>query len=124
MKEFIEKLIGRLEEIYNRNDKAKKKAYEEQDWEYFDIFTHRNEGVYTSISIVNQLAEEYKGGWIPCSEKLPESGVHVLCYGKNSLGSFKYEVSVYAEEIECWMCSKIADVIAWQPLPAPYENSV
>lgn len=58
--EFIENLIGRLEEIYNRNDKAKKEAYEEQDWERFDLFTHRNEGVYTSISIVNQLAEEMK----------------------------------------------------------------
>ena len=60
MKEFVEKLIGRLEEIYDRNDKAKKEAYKEQNWEYFDLFAHRNEGVYTSISIVNQLAEEYK----------------------------------------------------------------
>ena len=72
--------------------------------------------------IITQLAEEHNGGWIPCSERLPESGVHVLCYGKNSLGSFKYEVSVYAEEIECWMCSKIADVIAWQPLPSKYAG--
>ena len=59
MKDFIEKLIERLEEIYNRNDKAKKEAYEEREWEYFDLFMHRNEGVYTSISIANQLAEEY-----------------------------------------------------------------
>ena len=60
MREFIEKLISKLEEIYNRNDKVKKKAYEEQDWEYFDLFMHRNEGVYTSISTVRQLAEEYR----------------------------------------------------------------
>lgn len=59
MREFIEKLISKLEEIYNRNDKAKKKAYEEQDWEHFDLFMHRNEGVYTSISTVHQLAKEY-----------------------------------------------------------------
>jgi len=60
MKEFIEKLIGRLEELYNSNDKMKKKAYEEQDWENFELFTHGNEGVKESIEIVNQLAEEYK----------------------------------------------------------------
>ena len=59
MKEFIEKLIGRLEEIYDRNDKAKKEAYEEQEWERFDFFTHRNEGIYTAMAIVNKLAEEY-----------------------------------------------------------------
>ncbi len=59
MKEFIEKLIGRLEELYNSNDKMKKKAYEKQDWENFELFTHGNEGVKESIEIVNQLAEEY-----------------------------------------------------------------
>jgi hypothetical protein len=59
MKEFIEKLIGRLEELYDRNDKTKKIAYEEQDWEKFDLFTHRCEGIYSAIAIVNQLAEEY-----------------------------------------------------------------
>lgn len=59
MKEFIEKLIGRLEELYARNDKTKKMAYEEQDWEKFDLFTHRCEGIYSAISIVDQLAEEY-----------------------------------------------------------------
>ena len=59
MKEFIEKLIGMLEELYARNDKTKKMAYEEKDWEKFDLFTHRCEGIYSAISIVNQLAEEY-----------------------------------------------------------------
>jgi hypothetical protein len=60
MKEFIDKLIERLEEIYNGNDKLKKEAYEEQEWERFDFFTHKNEGIYIAISIANKLAEEYK----------------------------------------------------------------
>lgn len=75
--------------------------------------------------ILQELQIEKDNGWISVEDRLPESGVHVLCYGKNSLGSLKYEVSVYAEEIDCWMCSKIADVIAWQPLPelpAPYKK--
>lgn len=59
MKEFIDKLIERLEGIYNGNDKLKKEAYEEQEWERFDFFTHENGGIYIAISIVNKLAEEY-----------------------------------------------------------------
>ena len=32
-----------------------------------------------SIKIVQEVAEEYNGGWIPCSERLPEKeGVSIL----------------------------------------------
>lgn len=66
-------------------------------------------------------AEESNNGWIPCSDAVPQDGDWVLCYGTNREGRIKYEVSTYAHEIQCWMCSRIADVIAWQPLPAPYK---
>lgn len=128
MKEFIDKLISRLEELYNDNDKMKKKAYEEQDWENFELFTHGNEGVKESIEIINELAEEYKvpempTGWIPCSERLPEDGVKVLCYGSNALGRMRYEVSCYSHKLRWWKCSVITDVFAWMPLPtAPYTE--
>ena len=166
MKEFIEKLIGRLQ---GREQYYHECALDEimQNGHTLDAegFLGKEDAYGDAISITNKLAEEHKGGWIeelleakkncgedsdcsecpfgqiedrcilaelqieggnngwiPCSERLPESGIHVLCYGKNSLGSFKYEVSVYAEEIECWMCSKIAEVLAWQPLPEPYKE--
>lgn len=61
-------------------------------------------------------------GWVPCSEYVPEDGDLVLCYGKNREGRIKYEVSTYAHEIQCWMCSRIAEVIAWQPLPEQYKG--
>ena len=60
VEEFIEKLIGRLDELYDINDKAKKEAYEERDWEEFDLYMHRNEGVYMATAIVNQLAKKYR----------------------------------------------------------------
>lgn len=175
MKEFIEKLIGRLEEYRNFEDhdnldrqcidgaieivnqlaeeykdksgiiddlkiflKEKFNYCAEQagmnleaecNSEIASYFRDRKElyldraNIYGEVMReIDRLSEEHKGGWIPCSERLPESGIYVLCYGKNSLGSFKYEVSVYAEEIECWMCSKIAEVLAWQPLPEPYKE--
>lgn len=138
MKEFIEKLIGRLEEIYNRNDKAKKKAYEEQDWEYFDLFMHRNEGVYTSISIVNQLAEEYSantpqksaGGWIPCSKRMPEEpfGCLVTVMDCEPMTQTDFEnILPYhvGYDGETWNDADgnviPFEVLAWQPLPQPYQ---
>ena len=96
MNKAFEKILERLEELQNNL-----LSQTEGD---VGLQVGIINGVMYSKKIVQEVAEEYNGGWIPCSERLPESGVHVLCYGKNSLGSFKYEVSVYAEEIECWMC--------------------
>lgn len=78
------------------------------------------DGIDCAIDIINQVEAEYNNGWIPCGERLPQNAEWVLCYGKNRDGEFKYEVSNYVYEIHCWMCSRIADVIAWQSLPEPY----
>jgi len=137
MKEFIEKLIGRLEELYDRIDKSKKEAYEEKDWERFDLFTHRNEGVYGAIAIVNQLAEEYAkdinvstidagellgNGWIPCSERLPEEWEYYLVSDGQS--TFIAEYADYEWRYHSNEQTKdyvTVSVLAWQPLPAPYQ---
>ena len=79
VKEFVEKLIERLEEL---------------GWVFADYYPdgigikkiRKKSVAYDDvISIVNQLAEEYKQdlnknkqGWIPCSEMLPEPEKEVL----------------------------------------------
>ena len=120
------KLIERLEELYNRNDKSKKEAYEEQDWERFDFFTHRNEGIYSAISIVNQLAEEYlpetnvgdMDGWSPCSERLPSREeveewatflVTIRVHGKYDIMDF----CLFGTDGK-WHISGGREVIAWK----------
>ena len=79
-------------------------------------------------NIVQEVAEEYKGGWIPCSERLPEVGkrylvsaiwkdkdfeksaVYDAVYGSDGLWhSYNYEPVSYK-------------VIAWQPLPEPFKE--
>lgn len=103
MKEFAEKLIERLEELYDRNDKTKKIAYKEQDWEKFDLFTHRCEGIYSAIAIVNDLASEYNNGWIPCEERLPE---------ETEQYSTKYDPITLAEvDVEWYTVSDLVNVI-------------
>ena len=31
-----------------------------------------NRAIYKSTEIVKEVAEEYKNGWVPCGERLPE----------------------------------------------------
>ena len=134
MNEFIEKLIGRLEEEYNYQ---KTKAFqasidvgcgEEPKMVTEERSRYRNAQCFdASILIVKELAKEYKGGWIPCGERLPEDGVKVLV-------TYIYENKLYADEIlhrfeGDWYFGDVVDemsfpcdVIAWQPLPEPYKK--
>lgn len=134
MKEFVDKLISRLEEIYNRNNKLKKEAYEEQEWERFDFFTHRNEGIYIAMAIINKLAEEYNNDWISCSERLPQESepVGTLCEVVNVMLKNGIVTSGWCNRyLEKWyvldhyhdypLPYEYKDVIAWQPLPQPYK---
>lgn len=123
MKEFVEKLINRLEEkvfsveLYNNE---------------FDGKTVDNLICLGDVAdIANQLAEEYSvtGGWIPCSVRLPERTKPIQteeytvtmrkitrvgkCSPFSSHASFDYESGK-------WLV-KGFEVIAWQPLPAPYQ---
>lgn len=163
MKEFIEKLIARLEEEaeyqYKESDKAEEDVFEEISVskaraKMGDCYNH-------SIEIVNQLAEEYKdkeycwqecastehckecsrlgngdidyfesiddwaeslttidagellgNGWIPCEKEKPPINQNILVYDVVS--------GMYIERLEEDE-EFIGTVIAWQPLPAPYQ---
>lgn len=72
MNEFIEKLIGRLEEkaVGHREagfEMERKGLSNIADKQYAKHTTYLN-----AISIVNQLAEEYNNGWISVEDRLPE----------------------------------------------------
>lgn len=130
-------------------------AYEEDD--HIGIYNDGlADGYEYAIDIVNQLAEEYaktptpihpipidtqqyiaelekqkNNGWIPCSKRLPDVGVTVLCYWKkydryDNTTSYYYSLMHRNEDCQ-WlsdfgMCN--GDVIAWQPLPEPYKAGV
>lgn len=123
MNEFIKELIERLEELKNRKVlKADGKPYGRmtQLWRSF--------GINEAIAIVNQLAEEYNGGWIPCSERLPEENEKrylVQCEDGNM------EIMYFCKG---WNCTYLdvdkkrffngaerKDIIAWRELPAHYQ---
>ena len=123
---MIEKILERLEELYDRNDRQKKTAYEEQDWEKFDLFMHRNEGVYSALAIVQEVAKEYGNGWIPCDERLPEDFRAVLITAISLNGMSYTEIGKWNGEQWFHGASNtridIAEVVAWMELPAPYKK--
>lgn len=130
MKEFIEKLIGRLEEL--------KDQYGKQSFAYNDVnktyeFVGREQTTGLIIEIVNELAEKYNNGWIPCSERLPERNEVVLCWVTSTTIASGSTYIIGSCDHGFWFLQtyeighhhfpvKDYKVIAWQPLPAPYKE--
>ena len=91
---------------------------------------------------IKQAEAEYKGSWIPCSERMPEeSGYYIVTYHDWSDGNFlpKYDDTYVrrlhyqiSEHFVGWNYPKNVDdraendchkeVIAWQPLPEPFKE--
>ena len=101
-----------------------------------------------AIEIVKQEAEQYKGGWIPCSERLPDECVPVNVTWINRKPESYYAkikdvpfsaTAVYYNSKWYWYSStcvdylseygkndfdlldKDIDIIAWMELPQPYQ---
>ena len=132
MNETFEKILNRLEEMRRKSCIPDIKGY-----------------CQTTISraeeIVQEVAEEYNGGWIACSERLPEE--HETMFAKLK-GTDKWDsampekisddVNVIIEFEDGTRKTKTMHtidgkwkkdiniikfkVIAWQPLPEPYKE--
>ena len=86
-----------------------------------------------AIEIVKQEAEKFvpdtnvgNNGWIPCSEKLPELRQDVLVTVKYTgfMGMHGYWIKTGHMEAEndWWGDCAGGEVIAWQPLPKPFQK--
>lgn len=85
------------------------------DWYYNNVMKYAKE--------LNKELEIYKYNqpqWIPCSERLPkEHGWYLVQYSKELLGGLIIEVVGYDER---GFLGSLSDVIAWMPLPKPYQE--
>lgn len=121
MKEFIDKLIERLEELNTFKLGLADAMSELMNKGRVDNYISKEE----VVTIANQLAVEYKvsempTGWIPCSERLPEADHYVLCQGNNSM--FVACVDSFDAEWRDNHFYKRTNVKAWCELPAPYTE--
>ena len=78
---------------------------------YETLMWFYNNAVKANMSQLNN------NGWIPCSERLPkESHDYLICDDKGNVYSSTYHNNR-------WFVNFATDeVIAWQPLPAPYRE--
>jgi len=75
MKEFVEKLIERLEAEQKYQYEKAEEADKKINLELIKVSEARRKNGQcfdVAIQVVEQLAEKYNNGWIPCSERLPE----------------------------------------------------
>ena len=70
---------------------------------------------HRAVEIIEQIAEEYNNGWIPCSEKLPKENGHYLIFDNKGM---IYESTYFAN---MWLIAA-STIIAWQPLPEPFKE--
>ena len=130
MNKAFEKILDRLEDELTS---TKTKCGTNVDFD---------KGICKSQEIVQQVAEEYNGGWIACSERLPEeSGYYLVTYHDCSNGNFlpKYD-DIYVRRLHYQISERFTgwnyprnvsnrvehdchkEVIAWQPLPEPFKE--
>ena len=81
---------------------------------------------------IKQAEAEYKGGWIPVSERLPNEEEMKRAYRRNKYGSeFIVMIDGATEPTTLYRTLKgvwvddhrqVYKVTAWQPLPEPYKE--
>lgn len=111
MNKAFEKILERLEEAKNFEYLNGVKRFSKKERNAFD----------NAKKIVQEVAEEYNGGWIPCSERLPEQSLNSV------IGWDEYRqrccfVQYYGGR---WILGNDIDsvkIIAWKPLPEPYKE--
>ena len=129
MNKAFEKIIEKLEERTSFLSDCMKygnKDAEQQNKSYSTMMMYEVADLVDDlIEIVKQEAEKYNNGWIPCSEKLPELRKDVLVTVKytGSMGMHGYWIKTGHMEAEndWWGDCTGGEVIAWQPLPLPYQ---
>jgi len=85
-----------------------------------------NRKMYAELAI-SALEKQINGGWIPCSERLPEEATNVLVtqdFGEHqNVTEASYIDNLHGIKFWCCYDHKIDNVVAWQPLPEPYLES-
>jgi hypothetical protein len=119
------------------------RLYDFADWYEDDYHVGKYSAYKDAIEIVQEVAKEYGNGWIPFTQrkiteeekaefiyeteylltcKLPDDNTEIIvCYKNGDVG-----IDTFFNDCgECYLDSGnelVDEVIAWQPLPAPYQK--
>ena len=128
MKEVFEKILERLDEELRKSEERYYRYLDDSNlpcmFDKSDIEEKRVDTIKEMLEIVQEVSEEYKGGWIPCSERLPEeSGTYIVNAIENSIIHVTF--AKWMPRMKKWNltgCRSYWKVNAWQPLPEPFKE--
>ena len=128
MNEAFEKILERLEEKLKKSEERYHRCLDDSNlhcmFDRSDIEEKRVDTIKEMIEIVHEVAEEYKGGWIPCSKQLPEENQQVILqdfYGNITIEKMKTADGIEGFSDGDWW-SSANNYVAWQPLPEPFKE--
>ena len=123
MKGLIEKILNRLDAKKQYFQKFYEADGKTEEDEYINKATQL--AFDDAKEIVQEVAEEYNNGWIPCSEMLPDDFMS-MAYLTTVKGHLYPEINYYCVANHKWFSNekttKEAKVIAWMPLPVAFKE--
>ena len=127
MKKVFEKIIEKQEELFQDLNVIEVLSHVDFDSTIQNSLENFLKAVTNeAIEIIKQEAEQYNNGWIPCTEKLPDVRQDVLVTVKYTgfMGMHGYWIKTGHMEAEndWWGDCAGGEVIAWQPLPKPFQK--
>ena len=76
--------------------------------------------------IVQEVAEEYKDGWIACSEGLPEDDSICIVTVEYPNNETVVDYGWFDRKSVCWFVGtqefRTSNILAWQHLPEPFKD--
>ena len=118
MNKAFDKILERLEEVENRL------LNESGDIGCTLGITNMSE---YSKQIIQEVAEEYNGGWISCSERLPKDDSICMVTVEYPNNETVVDYGWFDRKNVCWFVGmqefRTSNILAWQPLPEPYKES-
>ena len=111
MNEVFEKILERLEELRKR---------------YVNQYNPMAFSVKECMEIVQEVSEEYNGGWIPCSKMLPEDDSICIVTVEYPNNETVVDYGWFDRKSVCWFVGtqefRTSNILAWQPLPEPFKE--
>ena len=99
MNKAFEKIVERIDEELRKSEERYYRYLDDSNlpcmFDKSDIEEKRVDTIKEMLEIVKEVAEEYNGGWIPCSERLPEEyGEYLVWWTDITRGQY-YEIVEY-----------------------------
>ena len=118
MNKAFEKILEKLEELIEKSYYSATEGNRNGG--------RRNSAYHRVKKIVQETAEEYNDGWIPCSERLPEDDSICIVTVEYPNNETMVDYGWFDRNGVCWFVGmhefRTSNVLAWQPLPEPFKE--